>query len=653
MSRQDDLQRLIANYQRRLQKLKEQRAAMGIHTPPYILTEIEDTEAELAKLQAELVRLSGPRLAAEKIAEPVSAGQPGQIFISYSRRDKAFVERLAADLERAGFATWWDVSQLVGGEIWTQTIEAALAQSQCCLVVLSPNSVQAEWVRKEYLYAEALKLKIVPLVHKTCRIPLALTGLQYLDFQRGDYQESLRQLLACLGAELVLPPPGGARGGQPPGLLQKFLALARDPLWQMIGAAVAILALACGVCAFLVERFTPIMANPTPTTVVMATTDTLTLTPVATLLPVTLSPTPTATDTLIPPTGTTPQPPIPTDTPIPPTKTPFPTPTPTPTPYLRVNTDKMNVRAGPGTEYNVVGEAKQNETYAVAAQTQTGDWLRLTGPAERWLAADLVELFGAAAVAASIPPTPTAPPIPAGMVLVPAGPFEMGSDNGQDDEKPIHTVTLDAFYIDQYELTNSRYAACVEAGVCAPPSSTRSSTRDSYYGNPEYNEYPVIYVNWEQAQTYCRWRGARLPTEAEWEKAARGVDGRAYPWGNDFDGSRLNFCDKSCGFDWADKNYDDGYADTAPVGSYPIGASPYQVYDMAGNVWEWTADWYASDYYANSPPENPPGPASGEYRVVRGGAWSNNSLSARAAARYGFAPASSNYGLGFRCVRSP
>ncbi|MFZ5821841.1 MAG: SUMF1/EgtB/PvdO family nonheme iron enzyme [Chloroflexota bacterium] len=238
------------------------------------------------------------------------------------------------------------------------------------------------------------------------------------------------------------------------------------------------------------------------------------------------------------------------------------------------------------------------------------------------------------------------------MVYVPAGEFTMGSDSGDTDEKPAHTVSLDAFWIDQTEVTNKMYALCVEAGVCDPPKQTSSDTRDSYYGNPDFDDYPVIYMDWNRAKTYCEWAGRRLPTEAEWEKAARGVDGFVYPWGNEFDGTKTNFCDKNCTFNWANQNFNDGYVDTAPVGSYESGRSPYGVYDMAGNVWEWTADWYGENYYSTSPLENPLGPDSGDARVLRGGSWNYDSSYVRAANRNGVDPSSTDSILGFRCSRS-
>ena len=235
------------------------------------------------------------------------------------------------------------------------------------------------------------------------------------------------------------------------------------------------------------------------------------------------------------------------------------------------------------------------------------------------------------------------------MALVPSGPFEMGSDNGADDEQPVHTVFLDSFYIDIYEVTNNRYASCVNAGICDPTIDTTayesSYSRRYYFGNPEYAGYPVIYANWYEAQTYCQARGGRLPTEAEWEKAARGgLEGKNYPWGNE---------DPVCGvgsengaaFD-DDRMCND--TDTMKVGSYePNG---YGLYDMAGNAWEWVGDYYDEDYYANTPMSNPTGPESGLYRVIRGGGWDNRPDGLRVSDRRFNPPDSGSLSSGFRCV---
>ncbi len=240
------------------------------------------------------------------------------------------------------------------------------------------------------------------------------------------------------------------------------------------------------------------------------------------------------------------------------------------------------------------------------------------------------------------------------MVYVPAGEFEMGSYFfGYSDEQPVHSVNLDAYWIDQTEVTNGQYERCVAAGICSAPEYSGSNTRDSYYDNSTYADYPVIHMNWDQAAAYCAWAGGRLPTEAEWEKAARGTDGgtfRYYPWGDEFDGTKLNYCDKNCSKDWKDEKYDDGYVDTAPIGSYPAGASPYGALDMVGNVWEWASDWYAEDYYKNSPDRNPIGPQSGEYRVLRGGSWASRDDLTRSACRGGELPSNLLTDAGFRCA---
>lgn len=264
----------------------------------------------------------------------------------------------------------------------------------------------------------------------------------------------------------------------------------------------------------------------------------------------------------------------------------------------------------------------------------------------------------------SLPPSPTSTQISiatsaptsvaiysntAAMVLIPAGQFEMGQVELMMDSRPIHTVYLNDYFLDIYEVTNAQYAMCVDAGVCEQPKETSSMWPDpqaNHYGMIQYSNHPVTYVNWFDANTYCEWRGARLPTEAEWEKAARGTDGRIYPWGEGIDCEHSNVrADGSGGLSTC-------VGDTTPVGSYSLDVSPYGIYDMAGNVSEWVRDWYEFSYYQNSPVENPIGPEVGTYRSMRGGSWfMGNSSSASRIGSY--APINLSSLAGFRCAKSP
>lgn len=224
-------------------------------------------------------------------------------------------------------------------------------------------------------------------------------------------------------------------------------------------------------------------------------------------------------------------------------------------------------------------------------------------------------------------------PLGVPMRAVPEADFIMGSDSGHVDDQPAHTVYLDAFYIDKYEVTNAFYKACVDGGGCVAPD--QSPFDDDNYGHPNSGDYPMRLANWYIAKAYCEWRGACLPTEAEWEKAARGTDGRTYPWGQVKDCSRGNF-----------ENCQDG---PTKVGAYESGKSPYGVYDMAGNVQEWVADWYSADYY--SPSSNPQGPASGVERVLKSSHWVMREHGS--AGRSWFEPDFVGKGtFGFRCART-
>jgi iron(II)-dependent oxidoreductase len=220
------------------------------------------------------------------------------------------------------------------------------------------------------------------------------------------------------------------------------------------------------------------------------------------------------------------------------------------------------------------------------------------------------------------------------MVKIPAGSFTMGSDNGAEDEAPAHQVDLPAFEIDKFEVTNADFAQFVKAAGYQTDAEKEKRTKNWQSVAEGKDNHPVVFVSWNDATAYCQWIGKRLPTEAEWEKAARGTDGRTYPWGNEWDPSKVNAKET-------------GLRGTAVVGSFGAGASPYGVEDMAGNVWEWTADWYEaypgstykSDYFGQ------------EFKVLRGGAWFETADFVRTTVRNANSQTAANDDIGFRCAR--
>jgi formylglycine-generating enzyme required for sulfatase activity len=221
-------------------------------------------------------------------------------------------------------------------------------------------------------------------------------------------------------------------------------------------------------------------------------------------------------------------------------------------------------------------------------------------------------------------------------VFVPEGDFTMGStiDDTQadEDEKPPHQVFLTSFWIDRTEVTNAMYLHCISKKVCTPPA------QSTFYTKPGYANHPVIGISWVQAQEYCEWVERRLPTEAEWEKAARGIDGRIYPWGDIAPTVEL-------------ANFNHHFNETVPVGMYEQGASPYGALDMAGNAWEWVADGYQSDFYSRSLEKNPISSSPVNRRVLRGGNWDSNEEGIRVTNRFWAFPGRNDTD-GFRCAAS-
>ncbi len=233
------------------------------------------------------------------------------------------------------------------------------------------------------------------------------------------------------------------------------------------------------------------------------------------------------------------------------------------------------------------------------------------------------------------------------MVLVPAGSFPMGVPSGDRDggrdEYPRHEVFVGTFAIDKFEVTNGHYLEFVKSAGHRVPEHPRNPTRSLWQGesiSDELTDRPVVNVDWFDAEAYCRWAGKRLPTEAEWEKSAKGTSDRRFPWGNIEPTSKhLNYNQQ-----WR------GGKTLMPVGSYEAGKSPYGVYDMAGNVWEWVNDWYDAGYYEKSPQKNPKGPDTGTKKVIRGAGWQNETPTVRIFTRVESDPAVRNESTGFRCA---
>ena len=559
------------------------------------------------------------------------------VFMSYSRRDDAVMRRIVAFLREQGIKVWVDNEKLVPGTpVWEREIEKAVQGASAIVVVLSPDSNDSVWVRREISFADQYEKRVFPLLvrgDEKTSISIRLNDRQYVDIRSNEdaglnlVSAALFRYLEELNEQEQSPKKEASRlavqkADEERIALEKIVAdrkakedadrLAVQKIEEERIALEKVVAdrktkedaerLATQreseQQAKIIAKPTSVVENKTVSKdnlrlfgiggaiLFLLILGGFGLNYIIKNLPVATATAPTANDT---PTFE-----LTTSTSVSFTSTPQPTETliPTPVSFTPTSQPTNMPPADP-----VVG----------STWTQTID----------------------------------------GMILlyVPAGEFLMGSTDADtsasSDEKPQHTVTLDAYWIDQTEVTNAQYAKCVaDNGACKKPTNKSSYTPSSHYGNSEFDNYPVVSVDWNMANAYCSWAERELPTEAQWEKAARGIDGNIYPWGNESPNSNL-------------LNYNQNVGDVTEVGKYPNGKSVYGAYDMAGNVWEWVSDWYRDTYYQSSPLSNPLGPYTGQYRVHRGGSWNDiEDLVTRSASRNWYTPGFTLNIIGFRCARS-
>jgi formylglycine-generating enzyme required for sulfatase activity len=474
-----------------------------------------------------------------------------RVFISYSRKDLTFVQRLAKDLEAAGLEVWYDLTGLEVGTRWGSEIQNAIRSSDYFVVILSPNSTESEWVEREFLYAGNHRKKVIPILYQACDMPLWALNLHYLDMSGGNFKVRFKELLKLLdlpaaAKKTILEPLQEEPAVEEKEIIEPVVPAIKKESHQSRNAVQP---------ARLRKILIPI----------------ITVVGVGMLAGIGFS---------------IPWEKIPAGIPF-----------------------TMNTKAQPSATH----------TYQ-----PTLNFPDNPGIGSTWLS----------------------PSDGMTLVYVPAGQFIMGMDDASKDYSSAHVVDLDAYWIDRTEVTNGMYALCVSDGACRQPTATNSITREYYYNNSQYSSFPVVNVDWQMARSYCQWAGSRLPTEAEWEKAARGTDQRSYPWGE--------------GIDDQHANYDSVAMDIVAVGSYPLGVSPYGALDMAGNVAEWVHDKYQWDYYAISPGSNPQGPdPSVEGRttvframVFRGGSFQEPSEEISTYIRSFRNSDSFGVYLGFRCVIS-
>ena len=566
----------------------------------------------------------------------MSPDKQRRTFISYSRINKDFALELAKELKLEGFDVWLDQLDIPLGARWDREVEKALKESEIFLIILTSASVASENVLDEIGYAIDSGKRILPILLEECEIPLRLRRFQYVDFTNKSFSdgvESAKGLLRGLIAQPTTPRSGGVVGQQAQTEAERRAKAeatrkAKEETERKAKEeAQRLIAQKSEADRKAKEDAERKEKEETQRLAAQKDEANRKLKEKADV------------DRIVP---------------------------------KEPQAESQRQEIEPEKAPNKLGLVPVVIGVIMATFIIVFFWIKPGKPSSPTPLPDTPTPAETEAVPTTVAPTATHPvatlspqindaqDVP--MVLVPAGTFTMGSDSetvlaackalgvpgcrleDYQDESPPHKVYLDDYYIDQFEVTNARYAACVHAGMCEKPKVDSSKYQSNYYNNSKYDNYPVLFVNWEMAMAYCDWREARLPTEAEWEKAARGTDARTYPWGERIDCTYANFLGAPGGC--AGDNI-------IAVGSYESGNSPYGAYDMAGNIIEWVADWYDKEYYTTLPVDvtNPTGPDTGSQRVMRGGAWDFSALGVRSANRDSRNPNAAGYS-GFRCARS-
>jgi formylglycine-generating enzyme required for sulfatase activity len=567
--------------------------------------------------------------------------RPLKVFLCHASADKPAVRKLYRYLRSKRMDPWLDEFKLLPGQKWEEEILKALYASDAIVVVLSQNSITKEgYVQREIKFAldKALdmpegRIFLIPARLEECEVPKSLKGYQWVDLFQKNWNRRLMSSLNIRVAQLGLTPLSTMSETQPLVLDTPIVPLAGNTQFdstEVVDTPVE--------AKQLIQEIAHDKTEPE----IVDKSDKIILPLLETESKVSASSTPRKEineeseenePTLAPQMELTHEVPLVKQQEV------------VVPPKVLVSSRLAWVKLRwvgivgiilfgmifsllmPGGYFPIQTDfSTPTPTGRLSTEFPTG-----TSRPEQTSTASLTET--------SIPITPTLGvgsimiSETDGMVLlyVPAGEFTMGSNNGNDDEKPVHTVYLDSFWIDETEVTNAMYSKCEHDGKCGQPSDTSS------YDNSNYANHPVLNISWNHAKAYCEWADRRLPTEAEWEKAARGTDQRAYPWGNDAPNNNL-------------LNYYNNMQGTTEVGKYPNGASPYGALDMAGNVWEWVSSLFKP--YPYSAADGREDLSASGSRALRGGSWSLNGINVRSANRDGNSPLYTEHLIGFRCAMS-